>query len=536
MNISCNKKNLVVDTLYVKSNPVVGISGITSFSESLLGVTVTEFFVSKIFRYTKDGINYSDWEDLLLVNLTSLVFDSKDSVIFEVAYKKNTSLLSLDIVSIDFVTSTSSTNYNNTYFVSSIFSEFFTQDDLEVLNWYINVLQKVYKKGLLPNYLDQFDEETQSDEDFIDFWKAVTNFFSFFVIYGKQYGEFYQVDKLLREYLKGRNLKFSIHNSVTELQYLMKTYFHQILNRGTIHIIEDSSLSGGEVDGELLRMIHYLPTDEFLFNLHKNEHFGWNIGNSSPLWRGLYMNQNLYKSLESNEWVKVDSSISYGCKFGIQTDKEITITVESKDKDGNIVNLFSYKDGSISSTIIQDVILQRSDKVIFLHFFLYSHNKTPYINGTINLNQGNHLILNQLSSLIKINIEVDGNLQTLTQTSNQFCFYPLFTNYSHGIIQVPNWVSCWLKNSNKEFSDNEVKQFIRKYLIPYNSHLELFRVLEGGIEIVENEENSQLAWRGIDSICQFTEESIEVYYVGIDPYCEQDEEQQLPYWVEPLEW
>lgn len=496
MTIVCYKKNIESDVIYIKSNPVVGIIAVSSFVENVVGVTGTEFFTSKVFRYSKDGVNFSEWEDLLVSNLTSLTFDSKDSVIFELSYKRNTPNLPPDVIDVQLISTDSPTNYIENYFQNSIFSEFFNSSDLELLNWYINVLQKVYSKGVLPDYIERLDD-FQKDEDFISFWKSIAKFFSYFVLYAKKFGEFYENERLLREYLEQRNLKTSIHDTLIELQYLMTTYYKQVLNRGTLHIIDDSSIiTTVDVNGELLRLIWYLPTDEFIFNLHKNEHFGWNVGNSSPLWRGLYMNQNLYKSLSSDEWIKIDSSLAYGCKFNIQTGDEIDVQVESKDKDGNVVDLFSYKDGNITTFVLEDFFLQRSDKKMWVHFFLYPYNKTPFIQGITNLNQGNHLILNQNSTSVKITISINNSATILDYSNNSYCFYPLFTSYSHGIIQVPNWISSWLKNNNKHYSEVEIKQYIRKYLIPYNSHLELFKESDGGVEIVEVEPSTGLAWRG----------------------------------------
>lgn len=548
MNIVCLRKTLIGDVIYVKSDPVVGVIALTAFTESLSGVTGTEFFLSKVFRYTLDGINWSDWLDLTTPNITSLTFDSKDSLIFELAYKKNTPEPSLDIVGVDFTGTDSPTGYVEEYFRNSIFANYFNSSDLEVLRWYINVLQKVYKRGILPNYIDRLDD-FESDEDFIIFWKSIAKFFSYFVIYARKYQKFYEVESLLEEYIEQRGLKTSIHNDLADLQYLMKNYYHQIFNRGTIHIVDDTSIDNTiEVDGELLRLIYYKYTDEFLFNLHKTEHFGWNLGNSSPLWRGLQQNQNLHKiqlytNPAANNRIKVNSSLSYALNFFIQlpADKVLRVKANGFDKDGNIVVLTDYTTGldSVNLCILEDVPLQRDDKAIFFQGIFYQYDKTPYVDGTTNLNQGTHFIFKEEVVEILIYVEtVDfadlslpyssrpasdiTNTQTLSFATSNFCFYPLYTNYSHGIVQVYNWISCWLKNNNQQYSLHEVKQFIRKYLIPYNSHLEIWKSFDTGVEVTTTDVGDVLAWRGVNPVCQYEEEVIEVYYEGGDPICEQE--------------
>lgn len=548
MNIVCLRKTLIGDVIYVKSDPVVGVIALTAFTENLSGVTITEFFLTKVFRYTLDGINWSEWVVLTTPNITSLAFDSKDSLIFELAYKKNTPLPSLDIVGVDFISTDSPTGYIEEYFRNSIFANYFNSSDLEVLRWYINVLQKVYKRGILPNYIDRLDD-FKSDEDFIIFWKSIAKFFSYFVIYARKYQKFYEVESLLEEYIEQRGLKTSIYNDLVDLQYLMKNYYHQIFNRGTIHIVDDTSIDNAiEVDGELLRLIYYKYTDEFLFNLHKTEHFGWNLGNSSPLWRGLQQNQNLHKkqiyidSSSIDAKIKVDSSLTYTLNFFIElpVNKVLRVRMWGYDKDDNIVTLIDYKTGidSIHSCMLEDVPLQRDDKSIFFQGIVYGVGKIPYINGTTNLNQGSHLIFKQSVVAVKIAVELVDfadlvlayNLRTVSDYTNfgvldfenkSYCFYPSFTNYSHGIIQVYNWVSCWLKNNNQQYSLHEIKQFIRKYLIPYNSHLEIWKVFDTGIEEEYTPPEQLLGWRGINPVCVYEDELIEVYYEGGDPYCEQ---------------
>lgn len=557
MNIICIKKTNVSDVIYIKSNPVVGIIALTSFLENLSGVTVSSYFISKSFRYSIDGINYSDWLTFDSPTLTSLSFSEKDTVIFELAYKKIATDPSLEVVDIQLVSNDQDPNYDETYFTNSIFSEFFQSSSLEVLNWYINVLQKIYRRGLIPNYLERLNEFNK-DEDFIEFWRSIAKFFSFFVVYARKYEKFYEVESLLEEYLQQRGLSTSLNDTLTELQYLMSNFYREVLKRGSIHIIDnkykDNSL---EVNGELLRLISYKEEDEFLFNLHKLEHFGWNLGNSSPLWRGLQQNQSLHKVQSylnpstSNSEITVNPYLSYNLNFYIQlpSTKALRVKVIGFDINNVTTSLIDYTTGidSINNCILEDVRLQRDDKAIFFQGIIYGVGKTPFIDGTTNLNQGSNLIFKSEIVKIKIHIEtVDvsslvlpflsrvatdftlvGNLNYQT---NFYSLYPSYTNYSHGIVQVPNWISCWLTNNEHTLSIHQVKQFIRRFLIPYNSHLELCTSFDTGVEEEEVVIPQNLGWRGINPLCEFIEVIEEVYYDPTDPVCEQEGDLILPYY------
>jgi hypothetical protein len=102
------------------------------------------------------------------------------------------------------------------YFKNSIFSTFFGTDDINVLNWLINVLEKLFQKGLLPNYLDRYDDNNDAT-DFLNFWKAICKFFSYYVIYARQYQTFYTNIHLIREFLAERGIVYSLDNTLSQL-------------------------------------------------------------------------------------------------------------------------------------------------------------------------------------------------------------------------------------------------------------------------------------------------------------------------------
>ena len=514
--------------IYIKSDPVIGIVALTSFTESTTGITLPSFFVSKVFRFTKDGINFSEWQELTIPNIAALSFLGNDEVIIELQFLKNNPDPLLDVVSVEFTETSGSTGFDETYFSKSIFSEFFGSADLEVLRWYLNIVEKLYRKGLVPSFVER-ENELNTDQDYLNFWKSISKYFAFLVIYARKYEKFYETEGLLQEYLEQRGLKTSNENNLLELNYLMNKFQHQIFNRGTIHIIDDKVLKGDEIDGELLRLIFYRSTNEFLFNLHKVEHFGWNVNNSSPLWRGLYLNKNLQKVTQSSQVTKVSTSIAYEVSFWLQTDKQFEVIVEAFDLNGTLVKLKNAADGSLTNTSIASTTLMRSDKRIFVRICIFPISRTIDANDLTNINQGNNLIMTSNVVSIKPRIFID-SVEVILNDDNidSFRIAPLFTNYSHGILQVYNWISCWLQNNNKSLSKHQVKQFIRRYLIPYNSHLEFLDILVDDIwdgqgeQVVTTTTTRQLAWRGVDPSCIYEEEVVEVEWRPEGESCEQD--------------
>ena len=132
-------------------------------------------------------------------------------------------------------------------------------------------------------------------------------------------------------------------------------FSHQIFNRGTNHI-NDKKNEGSQIEGEILRLIQYNDKDEYLFNLHKTEHFGWNLGNSSPLYRGLYLNDNLQK-YKPDVFIPVDYRNDYEFSFFIQTDKKITITFDVNDTNDAPTDISWASGGSVPENSAEKVVV-----------------------------------------------------------------------------------------------------------------------------------------------------------------------------------
>lgn len=167
----------------------------------------------------------------------------------------------------------------------------------------------------------------EKDRDFIALWKSTSQFFAYYVVLARKYSKFFKNEELLLEYLQQRGLLICNDETLENLQFLMKHYYDEIRKRGTIQIIRKRTIvdhdnsdsdsdsyseASHEVNGELLRSICYDDCDEFIFNFRKSEKLGLNIGNSSPLYRGL---SNM--SGANKIWVDFLASLTDYLKFPI---------------------------------------------------------------------------------------------------------------------------------------------------------------------------------------------------------------------------
>lgn len=535
------------NSIFIKSDPVIGILTLTSFADDASGESGPITF-TKYFRYTLNGVEYTDFIPLTTPAITSIPVQSTDTLVIEVQYVKNqptgTDVLEVSEFAID---TTNAPDPVLPYFDNTVFKQFFGSNDVEVLKWYVAVLDKLYQRGLIPNYIDRLND-FDSSEDFIDFWASIAKFFAYLVTYARKFQKFYQSEVLLAEFLEERGLNVSPEDTLNQMNYMMSNFYKEIFHRGTMHIV-DKVENGDIIDGELLRLIFYKrEEDEVLFNPYKKEHFGWNLGNSSPLNKSMYLNDNVNKSYETTfdifnlakypivgttaiqvdgpkstmfvnnggigaaggyKPIKVDPRLDYEFSFMIKKaqGEDLTVGVTAYDKDGNVIDLKSYKDGSISNTFLSNVSLSRDDKYVLVRLFIYNKNRTTYINDSTEIHQGNDLIFNEDTVYIIPTIHVSG-----TANIWGIRILPMQTSYSRGFLQVNNFISAWLRNRNQNYTLNEIKDYIRKYLIPYNAHIEVSDVGDAGYNAIETPPDTfywvpageyceRLGWRPIAPSC-----------------------------------
>lgn len=563
MNIQATQIRTEGNIIYIKADPAIGILTLTSFTDNATGESGGIQF-KREFRYSSNGVTWTDWQALTTPAITSISVQTTDTLVIELKYTKiqptGTDVLAVSSATIGVTETTFTEGY---YFENSIFSEFFQSNDVNVLRWYVAVLEKLYERGLIPSFINRLNSDGLPD-DFVDFWKSIARFFAYLVVYARSYQDFYTNTYLTAEYLEEKGLKTSVNNTLTELNYLMNTFHSQIFNRGTLHII-DQKANGAPVDGELLRLIYYVTTDEFLFNLYKPEHFGWNLNNSSPLHKGLYLNDNINKSYETgtqitdlikypttgtvsivtdagnstmyingaggisstggNKYIKIDPNLDYEISFIIKKSAGQTLNfgLSGYDSSHNPVNFTSQATGVTSNWFLQNAPLVRNDKYILVRAFIYNYTVSFSTGATLSLNQGNNLISPSNVCYIIPNITISSG------TANIYAIrvLPMQTVYSRGFIQTSNFISCWLKNNNAHKSIRQVRDYITKYLIPYNAEIVLSRIgdnlYQPARETIANywlpsgEACETTIWVGTDEACE-----PQYSWVVDTPYCLQD--------------
>ena len=180
MAIIENRSSEIGDVIVIKTNvPIIGLLALSGFIDSTTGeVSPTKLFYKR-FRYSVDGINYSLWLDLTISNVSAVVVDPTNTFYIEYTYTREgtdpTGDIAFNYVQVD---GTYQTGVCPDIFINSIFYQFFSCGDLDVLRWCVNVLEKIYEKGIVPTYIERGVNSNLNwvDRDYLDFWRTICCF------------------------------------------------------------------------------------------------------------------------------------------------------------------------------------------------------------------------------------------------------------------------------------------------------------------------------------------------------------------------
>lgn len=525
MAIVENRSTEIGDVLRIETNiPIVGIVSLFSFIDDVEGETVDRQFDKK-FRYSVDGgLNFSELLDLTSINLQNIEVSRKDYFIIEYRYERigsdvtgelawNSTTLDSTIEPLEYPV------YNTT-----IFKRFFDVNNPNVLGWALNVLEKLYQKGILPDYVIRGEDElnpTEADGDFTAFFFTCTHFFAIIVYYARQFRDITSNSVLLREFTLNRGVTPPYEENQEQLLYLFENYPQEYRNRGTEKIAVEAS-DVYTPHGELLRLINYVTSDEFIFGLVENKLIGWCVGNSSPTWRSCKNAQNLIKAYEPEKEV-IDLA-----NYPLLNSSEISIV---DDGGINVMQISGYTNATgigIADPVTPDQnflikvsefedyeisfkIKKTESLPIVLKFGVHVYNslfvllqtqelengatESSFLTADVNLNvqdvyysfratlfnkdeplrsdrpifqNGQFLRMTEGVNYVQPFVTVEGGGNSVVNIYD-FKVLPISFNFTQGQLGQKNVIFSILDN-NGGASDSGVISFIQDFLVPYNSY------------------------------------------------------------------
>lgn len=184
---------------------------------------------------------------------------------------------------------------------SSIFKEFFEENDPELLVWVDNVMAKLQAKGILANYIIKDTDE--SDSDFNDLYYPIVKFFGYLVRLTREFDDFKTSSKLSNTYLLNKGHYTCGDETLDQLLFLITNLLRRRAKRGSINTIQPAT-NPDNADGEILSLLCWDELTFFKLGVARPERNSWNVNNSSPLHRGCTGRYDLNIGYEYTEDVK----------------------------------------------------------------------------------------------------------------------------------------------------------------------------------------------------------------------------------------
>lgn len=286
-----------------------------------------------LFRYSLDGgITYTEWtivdEDSLLD--CSKVVDTFDVILDYVVSVNDTSTPTLD-----------NERFQYTIFNKTIYKNFFDANDVKVIGWAWNVLEKMYIHGVVPTYISRANVD-----DFNSFFLAITHLFAIIVVYARCYRKLEDNDVLIRTFLEQWGIVYETITTQQERNNIYSNWINEFSKRGTVQIAGE-----GTPNSELRRLLGYTKPSEFLFSILEPCNIGWCIGYSSPMWYGTEAVNAVSKGWDYGiDWLRGDSFRGIGTVSDYPIVGSLSKVV---DKDG--VSVFQTGGSGMSGIYSYDI-------------------------------------------------------------------------------------------------------------------------------------------------------------------------------------
>lgn len=432
------------------------------------------------------------------------------------------------------------------FFDQSIFKPYFDYNDSNVIAWANNVLSKLKAKGGVAEYILRADEEI-GETDFENYYLPIAIFWGYFVQLAREFETFTDDDFLLNEYLVQHGLFTSNSESAAHLFYEMANSLRIRAQRGgvkSIEVSEDNDIPNGEI----LRLFNWNENVYFKLGVAQSHKNGWNLDNSSPLYRGNTGRYDLNSSYEYTEDVEdfslyplitpesiflttyrekrcmeieqplqdsgiggdeeskrrtIDPRLDFEITFYVSqdiTNENITFGCKCFDINGNEISLKNSIDGSNSNFFFETRRLNKASQWYFVRGIIYNKDKENISTNDARLNIGFGHNLRFPENAVKIipqiyfdtnngddqdseednfdlsSIEIDSGSGSDNAYDLQPSIFlwnikitPCSLPYERTYLNNKNFVDVIGDNRNGRYTNDEIRVFLRKYFINYNT-------------------------------------------------------------------
>ena len=500
--------------------PIIGLLSLYNFVDTTDGEVQTDYF-RKEFRYsTNGGVTYSEWAELSLLNISNVMITKYNQFFIEYRYTRVGTTPEIDLQFDDILVSGTFEELPYPIYNTTNFKKFFQVNDINVFGWALNVLEKLYQTGIVPEYIVRNrGNNNLEDEDFIVYFNTITHYFALIVYFARQFRDISQSPLLLEEFLRQKGIELG-NITTNEKIDVYNDYLTQFKQRGTSDMIKKATLTN--IDGELLRLIRYSDPEEFILALLRPKETGWCIGYSSPTWPGTENMINLIKGYEYTEEVvdlskyplknsayiyieenaiKVSSvpagatagisyeddstkkivvsyNLDYEISFMIKTDSldnNLKFGIKGYDSNQNNINFISEKLGGSSNYFVDSRPLKIIDQYYWVRGIIYNKDKVVDIDdycfpdgNNLKFSSGDTKFIIPIILLDNTTENISGNVWI-----TDIKIRPLQTPFTQGQLGIHDIVMVYLVNHNPEKSVIQLENTIKDMFINADSFLKI---------------------------------------------------------------
>lgn len=533
INHSFSKIN---EKVKISSIPFRSWEDFSNIVSNTTGETGTRFLEYKI-RYSRDAIKFTQWGSFTnfvnAINSVPLFLFEKNDFIVEIeAIRKGTD----DSGVID---------WNNVVFTGNINSNYLTLDNIlqgtifEEIPWtdeewnytWMNLLRKLFFRGIVPNFIERNKDVNIDDSDYINFWKTIAYFYAYIIILGeKRIGGIYEDRFLLREYLRQKDVFVCESESLINMQQIVSELFVNFRQRGTemIKVEKDVSVNQ-DFNGELRRILCWSlnECDEFVYEFLPMNLSGIVVDQSSPTSLSTLNHHQLDKSPEITrdfvdltkyttttkcsivsdtfvdgtaievlnvkhsggvfeiggtvapvfeDCIIVNEDLDYVLSFYYKqlaaNANCLSFDLATFDCDDNVVNLLDAEFGIPSANIFN--LLEVSQINVWNHIKIMIYNKNAVISGSYafeSLGVGRHKKFSTGAKRLAVRIVNSLGVNPTDFRIADFKFQPAYLPKNNAWINPQRIAVLYGENKNSELSDIRLQDEIERSLLPYGTRL-----------------------------------------------------------------
>lgn len=442
--------------------PITNISGLVSYTESITG---TQGNLTSELRYTLDLLNWSEWVILTNSALQEVDISILKDLRIEIKYTKTDNTGDITVNWFNLLTTTPEVE---DILEDTVFRVLDSNDRVETSLWAENVLEKVYRRGIIPNYIPR--GEDFDDRDYIDFWRSMVSFFSMFVVFCRRFESLEKLD-ILKKLLDSHRLYYKRDSCIEDLVTIVLSSSSVFQTRGTsyseierllsrrvdscseLFIFSDShpGTNGIFLDSNsiLERYLYNQPEVEFL-SIQDTEFFH-NISETEGV---LAINSTSY--IESDKFT-IDPTINYELVFLVKGSGSLTSVIKAFDPSGLEVNLV-YLDSNSANPPLDNISFADNDNWYLVRLVVFGVDNQTII--LPDMYGGTNLQLVDSVCRLQVRMSFVGDLEI-----KDIFFKIVHTKYSKSFIQSSELVDAWYINRSTQSNSLDV---IHSSLVNYS--------------------------------------------------------------------